>query len=88
MHDSHHSSRTSAGRTSTVLLLGIVLLPVLYVLSIGPIIKLQSMGLLGPRDAPVHRLLEAFYMPLEWCLQSDIPVLSAALEWYAIHWMP
>lgn len=66
MNDSSHSSRSPAGRTSTFLLLVIVLLPVLYVLSFGLFTTLSLWGWLGPRTGPVYRSVMPVYSPLKW----------------------
>lgn len=87
MNDASHSSRTPAGSKSTVLLLGIVLLPVLYLLSVGPIIMLQLNGRLGPEEGPLFQSLVVFYTPLEWCVQYEIPVVAPTLEWYVNLWI-
>ncbi|MCA9114457.1 MAG: hypothetical protein KDA79_05185 [Planctomycetaceae bacterium] len=87
MNDSHHNSGTSAGRTSTFLLLGIVLLPLLYVLSVGPVAVLARNSLLGPEEGPLYQSLVVFYTPLEWCVQYEIPVVAPTLEWYVNLWI-
>lgn len=88
MNDSHHSARTPTGGRSTFLLVVTVLLPVLYVLSIGPMNMLAEKGLLGPVDGPVIESLSVFYLPLNWCVMYLVPGLAPALDWYLSLWGP
>ncbi|MCA9114456.1 MAG: hypothetical protein KDA79_05180 [Planctomycetaceae bacterium] len=86
MNDASQSTRTSAGSKSTVLLLGIVVLPVLYVLSIGPFNWMYTKGWLGPWDGPLNQTLLIPYYPLVICTRYKIPVVAPALEWYLSLW--
>lgn len=87
MNDSSYNPRKSSGSTSSIILLGIVLLPVLYVLSLGPLIVVVNRGWLGPLEGPVHQSLAIIYLPLALCLQEQIPVVAPALEWYVSLWV-
>jgi hypothetical protein len=57
----------------------IVLLPLFYVLSIGPAIWLHH------RDLIPELPLTAIYWPLEW-LADAMPTISAPLVWYVDVW--
>lgn len=72
------SSRSGAGLALVVAVL-LVLLPVLYVLSIGPADYLVRSDYL---DAETSR---AFYGPLVWLYNSYEPI-QPLLEWYLEWW--
>lgn len=66
----------------TVWLIVALLLPVTYVLSIGPAAWLVSHGYVGGRSADA---LHAFYWPLGWLCQQWTPA-EEALVWYESQW--
>jgi hypothetical protein len=67
-------------------MIGVVLaaLPVIYILSIGPIVGAAQRGFL---PEPVLAFLEVFYAPLIVVLDRP-STLSAALEAYCAFWEP
>jgi hypothetical protein len=60
----------------------LVALPMLYVLSIGPMAWLDSKGLLSESAHPV---LEYFYFPLALAANSEVPILGPAIQSY-VEW--
>lgn len=56
-----------------------LLLPALYVLSLGPVIWLFNHGVI-PRNA--SRAINSFYAPLQW-LHDWSDVAGQLLDWYA-----
>lgn len=58
----------------------LVALPVLYVLSLGPVVWINRWY--GPFDDGLQYLLELFYYPLRLLVDSEVPVVVPALEWY------
>jgi len=58
------------------MLLCVALLPVLYVLSVGPVVRFYS----GTRGAP-PRAVRAFYAPLE-ALYDNSDAARAFFDWY------
>ena len=57
----------------------LVALPVLYVLSIGPVVWLDSKNQFSE---PTRTVLECFYFPVGLAVESDVPFLGSALEAY------
>ena len=57
----------------------LVALPVLYVLSIGPVVWLDSKSQFSE---PTRTVLECFYSPVGLAVESDVPFLGSALEAY------
>ena len=57
-------------------------LPLLYVLSLGPAVKLTEAGLIA---GPVEGWLTRFYVPLAWLHERYSPA-QAALDWYLMLW--
>ena len=80
--DSRTASTRGAGPAAVVALLLFLLLPVFYVLSIGPAVWLFSTGRMEARTAAA---LDKFYYPLE-IFHDQAPTLSAPVEWYAELW--
>jgi hypothetical protein len=73
------NKREPRGSAFTVwLVVALLLLPALYVLSIGP-----AASLFG--DSPHKEIAIAFYSPLE-SFARKIPVLDALLGWYVSLW--
>ncbi len=61
----------------------LVLLPVLYVASVGPVVRLQNHGYIPDS---VSRAIPVFYRPLLWLDESDSR-LGTAIKWYARLWL-
>jgi hypothetical protein len=72
------------GGTVVVLVLVVVLvvLPILYVLSIGPVVCLVSNGAIAPSLKPA---IDTVYSPLEWTV-NNVPLVGTAIVWYAELW--
>jgi len=64
-----------------ILLVVLILLPILYVLSVGPAVLMATSGRMNPKT------LEAVYWPLEWTA-SNVPVVGPAIIQYAALWEP
>ena len=71
-------SPDEGGRSAGLIAAGLLLAPILYLFSIGPVARLSEEGYL-PRD-PVR----AFYEPVVW-LHHNTP-LKEPLEWYGALW--
>lgn len=80
--DGKPTASRGAGPAVVAVVLLLALLPLLYVLSIGPVVGLFSRGYLqiGP-DSPVAR----FYAPLEY-IHGEVPLLAQPLDWYVELW--
>ena len=72
------SSRSGAGLALAVVAL-FILLPVLYVLSVGPAVYLAR------RDYVSREAVHAFYWPLAW-LYDSWELIQPLLEWYLNWW--
>jgi hypothetical protein len=74
------------GGAAVVLVLVAVLfvLPMLYVLSVGPVIWLAHSGYIG---TPLVPALGMIYAPLEW-VAHNVPVIGPAIDTYANWWQP
>lgn len=88
------SRRNGTGRWGRIVwgILLVVLLPILYALSIGPVIWLGQRGYLPPVIVPA---LEVFYQPLMTILRKMIERETAAAatvvwyaDWYVNLWVP
>ena len=78
--------RPSSDRRSTwpaIVLMGLALLPGVYVLSVGPVRWLLSWLLLPSWVYPAEH---DFYLPLDW-LAEACPPFGAAFEWYLSLWL-
>jgi hypothetical protein len=73
-----------SGGAAVVLVLVVLLLilPLVYVLSVGPAIWLHSSGAMGPQSTAI---LEAVYFPLEWS-SRNVPVVGPLIMRYAELW--
>ncbi len=60
----------------------LILLPVFYVLSIGPMAWLDSKGLFSETT---HTVLECFYFPLALAVENEVPIVGPALMNY-VEW--
>jgi hypothetical protein len=63
-----------------VVFVALVVLPLLYVLSLGPVAKLHSVLHVGPTRAAL-----TFYAPLIWCAEKS-DAAEKALEKYLALW--
>ena len=76
------AATSSGGAVAVVCFLLLCALPLLYFLSIGPIISLESRGRLEvAEDSP----LVYFYEPLEWVCESN-NALESIFAWYTDLW--
>jgi hypothetical protein len=73
--------RRTKGGGWAVLAVGLVVVPILYVLSSGPAIWLGHKGVL-----PVEFIL-VVYSPIDWACDSS-ESFKRALEWYIDLWSP
>jgi len=73
--------RSKKGGRTVVLAVGLlVFLPLLYVLSVGPSMRLEMQGVISRET---HNTI---YTPLAWvCFR--VPPLQSALRWYAEFWV-
>jgi hypothetical protein len=76
--EDEREKRGGSGCAIVGLVLAVVFLPVLYVLSIGPVV-----WMVDRTTAPWW--LEAFYYPLEW-LAAYSTTIRDALNWYIDFW--
>lgn len=75
--------RPTGGAAVVVLLvITLLILPLLYVLSVGPAIALHSSGAIGQTGTVI---LEAVYYPLEWT-SRNVPVVGPLIMRYAELW--
>ena len=65
-----------------VLVVFLLILPLVYVLSLGPAIWLHSSGAIGASGTEV---LEAVYFPLDWTA-NNVPVVGPLIMRYAELW--
>jgi hypothetical protein len=70
------------GTVAIVLVAVVVVLPMLYVLSIGPVVCLISNGAVAPSFVPA---ITTMYWPLEWSAEN-VPLVGPAIVWYAELW--
>lgn len=70
---------SSAALMMVVMLSALVLLPLLYVLSVGPVIMMIE------RDNLEPEFWEWFYGPLEW-LHEHVEITRPFLDWYVRLW--
>ena len=69
----------SAAAVVVVMLMITVMLPVLYVLSLGPVIMMVERGGMAPD------FWARFYWPLEW-LHEHVEFVRPLLDWYIKLW--
>jgi hypothetical protein len=65
-----------------VLVAVLVVLPILYVLSLGPIVYLVGNGAISPSLYPA---VATVYWPLDW-IANNVPQVGPAIVWYAERW--
>lgn len=75
------SSERSKRGAAPLALVGLFLLPVLYVLSLGPAVWLYNAQ---QGQGPAAEVLETIYAPLGW-LHENTP-FQGPLEWYVDLW--
>jgi hypothetical protein len=61
--------------------LALAILPVLYVLGLGPAARLVNRGAVG---SPAAEAIATFYTPLDWL--AETPSLGEPLRWYVSLW--
>jgi len=78
--------KRSAGGAATVAVIVVVLLilPMVYLLAIGPIVWLHRRGHL---DVGPNSLVVRIYAPAEWAAQA-CPPFEQAMGWYVSLWEP
>ena len=67
-----------------VLIAVLIVLPMLYLLSTGPVVWMVHTGLISTSLIPI---LGSIYAPLEWVSQN-VPVVGPAIEQYVEWWRP
>lgn len=72
----------SSGPAVAVLALLLMLLPVLYVLSIGPAVWLHDRGLMSNG---LDEIAEVVYAPLDWAADAS-PLIEDPLDFYIELW--
>lgn len=72
----HEGERTRS--KSGIWIVILLALPLLYVLSLGPVARLHS----STESAGLQNAIELFYIPLSYLIQLEIPGFAPALEWY------
>lgn len=61
-------------------------LPVLYVLSLGPVAWIESR--FGPFSDGVRTVVIVFYYPLSLLFKYEVPGVEPALDWYVGLFLP
>jgi hypothetical protein len=77
-------SRSSRSPHLAVITIAVILLPLIYVLSVGPVICCVVHGYISP-ESPVGSVIVVIYQPLEW-LSKAFPPFHALIMWYAKLW--
>ena len=80
MDHSEYTSRKRGGGFAVVLVVLMFAAPVLYVLSVGPAIRLHRTC-----GQPTREAIETIYRPVEWLLSTP---LEEPLQWYIELWEP
>jgi hypothetical protein len=65
-------------------ILAVVLLPILYFLSLGPVVRYQYLS--GPLFRP-SKSVETFYAPMKWAWYHSTTI-QAVESWYVNLWIP
>ncbi len=79
------ATKRGGGAVVVLAVVGVlIVLPMLYVLSIGPVVWLAHSGLISPSLAPA---LEFAYSPLKW-VADNVPILGPAINGYVELWRP
>jgi hypothetical protein len=73
-----HTQRREAGVAILAVLVVLVLLPALYILSIGPVFWIYN--------GPLPDAWMTFYAPIIW-LDDQVPLCHAFFEWYIELWI-
>jgi hypothetical protein len=83
MTDRDNANDQRRGSTAAVWFVAVVtLLPALYVLSLGPAVRLFDHN-----GSPFQPFVAALYSPLEW-LANNCKTIGDALSFYVSLWMP
>lgn len=82
--DEKRSAKRGSGGAAVlvVLIVGLGLLPLVYTLSIGPVILMVDRNWIGKEWMPA---LETTYWPLEWT-SNNVPIVGPAIMAYAEWW--
>ncbi|MCI0358688.1 MAG: hypothetical protein L0211_09415 [Planctomycetaceae bacterium] len=78
------ATKRGGAAVAIALMAVLVLLPLLYVLSVGPFVWMAGSGWIGQSWMPVA---ETVYEPLNWAA-NDVPVIGEAIQSYAKWWEP
>lgn len=76
------SSRSFSAPIAVVAIFLMIVLPLLYMLSIGPAVWLESRGHI---DAPEDSAIVKFYWPLHWLIERSGPAMTV-FDWYVGFW--
>lgn len=75
--------KRGSGAVAIVLVAVLILLPILYVLSVGPVAWLDSNDSL---NEPMHSVAVIVYFPLSWAVNNGVPIVGPALAAYVEWW--
>jgi hypothetical protein len=78
------ATKRGGGAVAIVLVAVLVLLPMLYVLSVGPVAWMITGGRIDPSWKPA---VDVAYTPLEW-VAEHVPVVGPAIQGYVELWVP
>lgn len=78
------AKRSGGAAAAAIIVVVLVLVPLIYVLSIGPLVWLAGTGRISKSWMPI---LETAYSPLQWTA-NNVPVAGPAIESYAELWQP
>jgi hypothetical protein len=82
--DDKPTKRGGGAAVVLVLIAVLIVLPMLYVLSTGPMVWMVHNGLISTSLVPI---LSVIYAPLEW-VAHNVPVIGPAIENYVSWWRP
>jgi hypothetical protein len=80
----HSQNHPASFQIAALALVFVLLAPVLYVFSVGPVAYLANAAQL-PNDNILLTALSAFYFPLEWISEHN-QTAEAFFEWYINLW--
>lgn len=78
------ATKRGGGAVAVVVLVLLVILPLLYVLSVGPAIRVHSAAWTGDSADSV---IEAVYAPLSR-VANRFPLFDPVVDWYVALWLP
>ena len=82
--DNTRRSRLPVAPLVVVAVVVVLLLPILYVLAVGPISALMAYGYI-PVDGPISEGITAAYSPVRWLMIRCGP-FSEFMKWYTGFW--